>query len=206
MYIRSRVKPVNPNTNRQQAVRNALSVLAQAWQTLNPAQRGGWQVYADNVPIPNAFGEPKAVPPLAMYQRCNSPRLLYGLARIDQAPGIQTMGDPLDSLTIANLSEATLQYDVSFTPGTLTAADSVLVGMGRPVSPAVNFFKGPWRANADVTGTTPVAIAGDAAQPVVGNFTQFQVQAGQKVFFRARVSYSDGRLSNYIVVPATVVA
>jgi hypothetical protein len=77
----------------------------------------------------------------------------------------------------------------------------LLVYISRPVSPATNFFKGPFRFAG--------LIEGDAVSPpspIVQITAPFVVTTGQHVFARLIAALADGRLSNErIIGPLEVV-
>lgn len=192
-YMRARVIPTNPNTAFQQVVRNAMATLSAFWNdTLTPAQRAAWAVYAANVQIPNRLGQSRNVTPLNMYVRSNQPRIQAGLPRQDTAPIIFDLGAFTDpSFAIDQPSN---EVDVSFTDTDDWANEddsAMLVWGSFPKSPSTVYFTGPYQFLGRIDGdaitppTSPAAIAMLAAFSV-----------GQQGFFRTRVSRADGRLSS----------
>jgi hypothetical protein len=57
LVTRSRVAPVNPQSPRQNQIRNSFSTAVNAWSTLTPAQRAGWEAYAHTVTYQSPVGE-----------------------------------------------------------------------------------------------------------------------------------------------------
>ena len=56
-YIRARTTPVNPQSTRQNFVRNIVQYLSQRWSnTLTQLQRDGWEVYAAAITRANKLG------------------------------------------------------------------------------------------------------------------------------------------------------
>lgn len=189
MYIRARSMPINPDTVYQQAVRQAQGTLSARWQTtLTPTQRSGWEIYAANVPRRNRLGDTINLSGIAMYTRCNVPRLQAGLAIVDDGPGEYTTGDPLviTGLTWNGIGAHSVKVDYD-APGTNT--DNVLIYVSRPISPTVNFFRGPFRYNGTADGATTTYTVQEAT-------LLMPLTAGNDVIIRARVSYADGRLSD----------
>lgn len=192
MYIRTRALPTNPNTTQQQVVRALMGQLTNVWiNTLDDAQRAAWANYALNTPILNRIGEAKPIPALAMYVRCNIPRLQAGLARVDDAPIVFGVGDfTLPGVT--SITAATGVMIVTFDagdewPGEDGAAMLVLASRAQGVS--INYFKGPYRfADALEGAVVPLASPQNVTLP-------FAVAVGQLTFLQFRVTRADGRLS-----------
>lgn len=192
-YIRARTVPVNPNTDRQVAVRNAVRALTIAWQiTLTQVQRDAWDLYAANVPWQNKFGDDVRLTGLAHYVRSNTPLLQNGIARVDAAPGIFNLATAEQALS-ATASEATQDLTIDGDP----AADWIgeagawqFYFMGAPQNAAITFFGGPYRLITAVPGAGPppfpVVIAG-----------AFPFADGQRIWLRSRVCRADGRLSEF---------
>ncbi len=195
-YIRGRSIPTNPNTPQQQAVRSAAAQLASLWRnTLTETQRASWDLYAENVLLPNPLGQSRNVGGLGMYIRSNVPRIasgVAGLVRVDAAPIIFNLGD-VGPLTIVSATGATDIVSFAFTDTDEWVdedASALLIYTSRAANPSVNYFKGPYRFAGAVEGdaitppTTPAAITG-----------AFNIDVGNRTFVFARVSRADGRLS-----------
>lgn len=192
-YFRNRSTPVNPSSPAQVAVRSFFAQLGSAWRdTLTPAERAGWDTYALNTLLPNALGDPVNVGGLGMYQRGNVARLQAGLTRVDTPPsvfGLPTVTPP----TLISITAATGVASIGFTPGDAWAnADgaALLVYGSRPNSPAINFFKGPYRFAGKVDGNSTTAPTSPAAINM-----PFALIAGQKAFVKVTVTGADGRYS-----------
>jgi hypothetical protein len=206
-YVRTRAIPVNPSTEFQQAVRNGMTITSTRWNdTLTEAQRAAWDVYALNVPLTNRVGDPINVGGLGMYGRGNIPRIQVGvgsLPLVDDGPTTFNLGsftapvgDPLNESTQA------LSFAFDNTDEWANEDNAaMLVGLSRPVSPSINFFKGPYRLSATIAGDSVTPPTSPAAVPV-----PFPVVTGQKVFWTARVSRADGRLSGTFRGTIVVVA
>lgn len=198
MYIRNRSIPVNPNTPAQQGVRAALKTLTTRWNdTLSSLQRQQWANYAAAVSVLNKLGEPIFIPPLAMYVRCNSARLQFvgASAIVDDGPTI---------MSLATMTPPTVTFTAPVAHFAFTNTDAwaneaggyMFVYMSRPQSPGVIFFKGPFQWAANIVGATPTPPT--SPQNVTSPFGNFS--AGQKIFFRARVSRADGRISSDVII------
>lgn len=191
-YTRQRSTPTNPNSPQQQAVRAFFGNLAVDWaDSLTAAQRDAWAVYANNVPVINRVGDPILLPPLAMFIRCNVPRLQAGLDQVNDGPTVYTLGS-YDNPSFAGDATAD-EVDVTFNDADDWANEddaAMLIFASRPQLASVNYFKGPYRF-ADL-------IAGDSVTPPASPAAitaPFPFAAGQRVFVRAIVTRADGRLS-----------
>lgn len=195
-YFRARVTPVNPNTTYQQSVRSIMAQLAGIWAgTLTKAQRDAWDSYALNVPLPNALGAYRNVGGIAMYQRCNIPRLQAddaALTRVDDAPTIYSLGDytaPTFAIALASADSVSFGFEAT-DDWADEAGSAMLVSVSRPKNPGVNYHKGPYRF--------ATAILGDDVTPPTspeGADSPFPFETGQKLFAFVRVTRVDGRLS-----------
>ena len=191
-YLRARVVPVNPNTDPQASVRALMSQLTNLWaNTLSAAQRDAWDTYAANVPVINRIGATVFLTGLNHYIRSNLPRVQAGFIRADDAPLDFNLGDFTPCLFTA--LAATDDLGVAYTGTDDWVSEDgagLIVFASRPRQNTINFFRGPYR----LTGV----VAGDATTPPTppASFNSlFALGAGQKVFFRVRVTRGDGRLS-----------
>lgn len=193
-YFRNRVIPVNPGTAFQAVVRGLMATLTSLWlNTLTQVLRDTWDLYAENVLIPDSLGEPRNVGGLGMYVRSNLPRLQAALPRVDTAPGVFNLGD-YSSPTIVSVTAATSILSLAFTDTDDWANEddaAMLVYTARAKNASINFFKGPYRLAGTVLGdgitppTSPAAIT-----------IAFPVVASQKLFIRVNVTRADGRLGS----------
>lgn len=189
MYFRGRAIPTNPNTPRQQAVREDVGQLSNAWNNiLTDAQRAAWNLYAANVPMVNPLGASTLRSGFNHYIRSNGPRLQAGLTRIDAAPVVFNLGSTpiLDNLVADPGDTYTVLGQI---PSPAVITDQLLVWIGRPCSLGRTFFRGPYRFGS----VTAFAVDG-TAEPT-GVASPYAFSLGQRVFIRARVSLTDGRLS-----------
>lgn len=192
LYIRARSIPTNPSSAQQQVVRNAMAQLTSRWtDTLTAAQRAAWTVYAELVPILDSLGEARTIPPLAMYVRCNVPRLQAGQAVVDDGPTTYTLGTMSDPTVSVDATAD--EFDLGYTntdAWATTTGGFLFASASRPQNATINFFKGPYRFAGLVTGdtTTPPTSPETIALP-------FACVAGQTIFFQIRASLADGRLT-----------
>lgn len=197
-YVRNRSVPVNPNTDRQIAVRNIARSLSIAWQTvLTEAQRGGWEGYAQMIAWTGVLGTTSYLTGLNMYLRSNVVRMMNGLPSLPDAPTVFTLA-PAELALDVSASEATQQISVGFDDTEdWCSEDGALqvVYMGRPVNASIKFFGGPYRLAGAILGnsTTPPTSPELIAVP-------FTIAEGQRIWTRTRVGLADGRLSEFAQV------
>lgn len=201
LYLRARTIPVNPNTQRQRDVRDALSTLVARWNDeLSDAERAAWDLYASQVPLTDALGDEIQVSGVNMYVRSNTARLAAGSNPIDAAPTIFALA-PLVSLSgtgVTNAASANLVVAFN-TPGSWNSGPNnrLLVYCSRPENSG-RVPKGPFRLAGVVEGNS-------GSPPASATFTTpFVVAAGQRVRIEARLSLFDGRLSTRSSVEVVV--
>lgn len=191
-YFRTRAVPVQPNTSRQQFVKAAFAALSVRWTGLTQAQRDTWDLYAENTPVTNKLGLTVLLTGLNMYIRNNLPRDQASFTVIDTAPSIFGLGlfrPVLDFAAVAATDTLTVTWNADDGWDDADGA-GLLLYVGRPQSPSVHFYKGPFAFTGSVNGssTTPPLTPTDtiSVEPFV---------AGQAIFLRLQVTEADTRLS-----------
>ena len=192
-YVRSRTKPVNPQTARQSFIRAGLAFLTSRWGIdLTANQRTAWNLYASSVAMKNRLGEVIYMTGFNHYIRSNMIRKQIALAIIDDGPTTFEIpaADPTFAITA---SEATQDISTSYDDGmdwaSVTGAYMIVYG-GKPQNAQRNFFAGPWKVFGVIAGV-------DAAPPEGPNITAspFALTEGQRLWCYARILKLDGRLS-----------
>jgi hypothetical protein len=203
MYARKWSNPVQPDTDRQEAIRTIMGQAVMIWR--NAAMddyRAGWDEYAANVTMKNRMGEDVFLTGMQHFVR------QYMVAAQAQWLGA-TLPLKLAGPTIFDLGETdnTLEATVGVAAGLSLAYDDTLewnadgggivVWMGRPRNATVNFFKGPWRACGYVDGDTAVP----ASSPLVVTTANlpYEIAEDQRVSFAVRIVEPDGRTSTRII-------
>jgi hypothetical protein len=195
MYIRARATPTNPNSTFQAAVRALMSQLSTVWSSvMTQVQRDAWDLYAANTPLVDTLGESRPVTGLNMFTRFNVPALQSGLIATAKlaAPAIFNLGD-YTAPAIDDINVGDQEIDISFDntdDWAKAAGNALLIYVSRPMNPSINFFKGPYRYAGKVVGAA-TAPTSPASIPL-----PFVVAAGQKLFIKASVARSDGRMSS----------
>lgn len=203
MYVRSRANPTNPNTDAQQAVRDAMRTLVFYWsQTLTDTNRENWNTYAFNTPTLNKLGESTHKTGQQMFLRGNIPRLAAGLDIITGAPTTFDLGSLTPGFA-PSADESTQMITVPYINTDPWAGDTLgalLIYQSRPQNATRTFGKGPFQLATFVAGDTIPPTS-----PVV--FTSlFPLAIGQKIFLQIRASTGDGRLSGKLNPTCIVVA
>jgi len=111
-YFRTKVTPVNPQTNYQQTVRARFGARAAAWRGLTDAQRASWITAAPNFPVFDIFGNAKILSGSQLYSKLNLNLASAGQAAITTAPA---------PVAIASLVSLSLLSDLSSTLVDITA-------------------------------------------------------------------------------------
>jgi len=197
LYVRSRAKPVNPNTPYQQAVRNALAAGHEAWLLLTENVRNTWNSYGENTTVPNKLGEPVHLTGRAHFIRQYVLRAQAGVAQITSAPTVPG----LTQLSTLNVTATAAQLTVAFNDDDEWATHAggfLAVFQSAGQSPGINYYRGPYRF---------VGIVAGAATPPTSpqSFTHvLPVAAGDKIFVRAVAVSHAGRLSTEVFKSCTV--
>lgn len=197
-YIRAGSIPVNPSTDRQVAVRNAVRALTIAWGVdLTQDQRDAWGVYAANVVWTNKLGQSCHLSALNHYIRSNVPLLVQGDTVVDDAPTIFNLAAAEESLAVT-ASEATQQASVAFDNTADWAGEDdghQYVYGGLPVNASIKFFGGPYRFMGKIDGDSVTPPTSPALMTWPWPFAE-----DNRLWVRTRVSRADGRLSQWAQV------
>lgn len=192
-YVRSRTKPVNPQSPLQDSVRSAMAMLTQRWSaTLTAAQRTAWNLYASNVAMKNKLGETINLSGFNHYIRSNMIMAIQEGTLVDAGPVVFELpeDDPVFRFTS---SEATQQHAVVFDNGLDWADENdafMFIFEGQPQNPQRNFFAGPWKFLGHIAGVNGAPPASPANFASVFGIAELQHQ-----WLYARIMRADGRLS-----------
>lgn len=192
-YIRQRTIPVNPNSSRQQAVRNIMGFLVNYWsQQLTPVQRAAWGVYAANVNFLNKLGETITLTGFNHFIRSNMASQNNGFSIQDAGPVVLIL-PPTDADFAVSVSEATQVVTVTFDdtqPWCSEDSACMSIHQGVPKNSAIQFYGNHFRH----LGT----FLGDSGSPITSPQTiavDFPVAEDQKDWFFGRIMRADRRLS-----------
>ena len=141
----------------------------------------------------NRLGEAQFLSGYNHYIRSNLTRKQVLRPTIDDGPTIFNL--PEQDPDFAIISESgTQDFDITFddTMDWVNENNAAMyIFQGQPQNAQVNFFDGPWRISTQISGN----LALPSTSPVVDKPTTYALAAGQNVFYYARISRADGRLS-----------
>ena len=192
-YVRAKTKPINPNTDRQAAVRAAIATLTARWsQVVTDVQRTAWNLYASSVNMKNKLGEVVKLSGFNHYIRSNAILQVQGMTLVDAGPTIFELPeqDPAFAITA---SAGTQKFAVVFDDAAawVDLADCYLhLFQGQPQNAQRNFFAGPWRYCDSIAG----AIADPETTPYEAT-SVFVITEDQRLNMYGRIQLVDGRLS-----------
>ncbi len=192
-YIRNRSVPVNPNSSRQQAIRNIMAFVVNFWsQQLGITQRDAWDVYAENITFTNSLGQSYKITGFNHFVRSNIARQIYGLSIVSDGPTVLIL-PPTDADFATEISEASQLITVTFDDTQPWAGEnsaSMSIHQGIPQNSARSFYGNNFRLLGILSGsassslTSPQTIAVD--RPVA---------EGQRNWTFGRIQRADSRIS-----------
>lgn len=146
-YVRVKVTPVNPQTTFQQAARNLLSNLSQAWRSLTQAQRDAWNGAVGDFAKSDIFGNQRNPTGKNLYARLNANLSNIGVAAISTPPLPAGAGQVVAGTLIA--TEGGVK-SIAHTGD--TAGHTIQVWATPGVSPGKQFVKQDYRLISTFTG------------------------------------------------------
>lgn len=192
-YARNRTKPVNPNSERQQAVRNIMGFLVNAWaRILTQANRNKWSVYAAAVSFVNSLGQTITLTGFNHFIRSNMARQNNGLSLVEDGPGVLIL-PPTDADFAVTASEGSQQVSVVFDdtqPWCSEASAHMSIHQGVPKNSATMFYGNHFRHLG--------ILEGNSSSPITSPQTigvSFPIVKNQKDWFFGRIQRADSRLS-----------
>lgn len=194
-YARARTKPVNPNTQRQIDIRTIIQDLSEEWHdTLSAAHRAAWDAYGAAVNMLNKLGETINLTGFNHFIRSNSVRAYCGnIGQINAGPIVLSLPDtdPLFVAAPQNDQTVDFTYDDGMAWVTEDGAEMAIF-MGKPQLKSRNFFRGPWRYMVRVVGDS----GAPPTSPLEGVSGPFAIDVDSNIWFYARISRADGRVTN----------
>lgn len=179
-YFRTKVTPVNPQTDSQVEARNRLAGISSSWRGLTGAQRAAWNSSVADFAKTDIFGDLRNPTGFNLYQKLNNNLLNIGQSVILVPPAASAVdafvsfGLTVEDATVAELVELT--YDPA-----IAADHSVKVFATPPLSAGVSFVKSEYR-QIDVMLTADSSPF-DITVEYVAKFGSTGA-AGQKVFVK----------------------
>ena len=137
-YIRQKVSPVQPRTQRQLEVRELFSTLSRMFSTqLTDEEQEAWRQAAASNPVRDVFGDSISLTGINLFNRLNSLRILMG------QPPLRT---PPPVVEVPALTQFEVNYDpdlgapvASFQPTPIPADHYLFIWATEPLNPGVAF-------------------------------------------------------------------
>jgi hypothetical protein len=138
-YASNRVSPVNPNTARQQTIRENFVALTTAWRDLTESQRTAWSVLGSQIIRTDSLGGDYTLTGQQAYMSVNALRLNQGAAVVDDAPIL----DSIPSITTASIAVTVTAnaFSLTFTGVGFTASNGFDIYATPPLSAGKSFFR-----------------------------------------------------------------
>lgn len=182
-YVRSFTMPTNPQTGKQQIVRQNLASLSADWRVLSPSQRLGWNEAAQDFPQLNRMGEQYFLSGQQLFLKFNAMLAGAGQSKVVNPPNPVEL--PTITFFVDTVSTTALEIDA--TGSLATSSEIVIVRATRPVSQGrSNQFRSDFKFVA--------AYAGDAFDGTIAltsayesNVATLAGQGGKKIFVEAFV-------------------
>lgn len=146
-YWRKRVKPLNPQTPEQYAVRLGLAAAATAWRSLTAERRLDWNAYAESLEANNAVGEPSKPSGFNAFCATNTFGALVGASQLSNAPTVSGRATltPPDAVTFdVSDDELSVPIDTSDT-WAAAAGGKFAIFISPAISAGISYYKGPYR-------------------------------------------------------------
>lgn len=160
-YARTKVSPVNVNTQSQKDVRSIFGTLSKQWgSALTDSQRQAWNLFATTWPRTDVFGNSVTISGQNMYVSLNAILIGAGAAQLTDPPAdLAVTPVPIDPASLVSSIGSEFTFDQSAL-GTTTATDFYVFasrGMpaGRKVSQSDYRFIGA--IPTAITGTVPIS-------------------------------------------------
>lgn len=190
---RSRVKPVDPNTLRQQTVKSIMTQVSAEWDALAAAAVAEWDSYALNTPVTGPKGTEIVLTGRQMYMKSRMFQLRNGLGPLTTAPS--TPGILAQPLLVMGYETTTGAVTIESASGMPTNG-AVRVLTSRNLKATRNYWKGPFEQTAvEVTALSPpLTVATISPLPV----------DGEKVFVKYKAWDSDSNKVSSSVIAEVV--
>jgi len=200
-YIRSRVKPVNPNTPAQSSARALFATLSAAWKSLTAAERETWNSARPNFPQVDKLGQSIELTAQQLYMKMNRALQAAGLTTIDVAPTPTSVTTP----SFTSVTIDTTQIAIEYSPATLAAAETLIISASTAMSPGVSF------AGRSAFKQIQVVPGGSAAPADIfadynGIFGAGTLQVGAKVFISMHIVDRNTGITSDLIQDSFIVA
>ena len=181
-YMRTKVTPVNRQSNAQTTVRSRLASLASAFRGLGAGPIAAWNNAVAQFKTTDIFGDIHSPTGITLYQRLNNNILKIGGTVITSPP--LPIGVSIATTVACTAAHATPAFTVSVAP-VVPTGEKCYVSATPAISPGRSFVKSDFRFIAIVDaaggGATPI----DLLTAYVAKFGSMGA-AGQKIFVKVQ--------------------
>ena len=176
--MRTKVTPVNRQSNDQQEAKSRFSILSTAWRGLTPAERSSWDSAAPDYKKSNIFGDSYSPTGKNLFMIVNQGLILAGDTVVDTPPA-NIPADALSALSVA--SNTTAAQTLTFAPTPVPADHVLVVEASRPLSAGISSPGKTFRSIQ--TFASAQATPANTFANYVAKFGT--PTSGKKIFFRA---------------------
>lgn len=180
-YVRTFVKPNNPQTEAQQIQRLILGSIATEWRQLTEQQRTNWNLAALDFPYKDKLGEDKTYSGQQLFMKLNSTLVAIGQPFSKSTPSPVEMPSGIIQVDDNDYTQLAVSLKLPAVP----ANKAYIVRATRPLSPGrMNAFRQEFKQIASGTITAALFTIMDiSAYPLVFDLTAANV--GDKIFVEA---------------------
>jgi len=137
-YVRQKVSPVQPRTQRQLEVRALFAELSRRFSNfLTDSQQEAWRQAAASTPVRDVFGDSITLTGINLYTQLNAVRMLQGLDPLDNPPPVVEV--PGLNSWVASFTD--FQLSVAFDPSPVPPDFGLAIWATEPVNPGVAFVE-----------------------------------------------------------------
>lgn len=197
-YLRTKVTPTNPQTERQSFVRALFAAITTAWSGLTASQITAWNEAVADWTSTNVFGDLKKPSGKALFQRLNNQAQIAGFPAFTAVPPKVALPDAVVTAAPIGIAATTL----ALTGMDTAATTRVMVFASPAVSNGTTNVKSKMRMIYSQLGSTYSAT--DAFDAYADKFGTPVL--GQKIFIGVKYVVSSGQASPLQILQATVSA
>lgn len=187
--LRNRVIPRNPQSQKQQMIRNIFSYVARRWRTISQHCRDEWTVYARTKPYTDVFGNRKFLQPNALFIQYNMNIMLYGFPFLE-CPIFENVEFPDIPITIDPPAVGGIWL---YNMDKLSFYQMLVVQATRPTTAKKDNVDGDFTTIAVLKESDFIDGAYNAYQDYLNKIGPFE--NGQQIYFRYFFADPSGRVS-----------
>lgn len=193
LYLRNRVTPVNPQTERQLDVRSWFAAAAAAWRQLSQVDQSAWREEGALIERVDSLNRTYTFTG-SMYYTSTAVNMKQYLetAGLPTVPADIVLPAAIETLIATAEGGATQTFTVTYTATPLAALTNIQISASVQQSPGINYF-GRTRLRVIFTSAAAAASPANIAAAYIARFGA--LVAGQKILVRARVFSSTGGAS-----------